>query len=258
MKKRIIITLAIFVAAALIGTAVFFTVKNAAAQNASNKTEKKESQQVREEEHITSAVEFLNRDDVIIPLSKLPDSIGKAGEDRIVKYMGHDYYFGYTANMVGGLNAMLILTEEQSRELLTAPDISEISYFQSECLPYMLRWRRVYTNYYPGNMAKNMLDVRKTIYYYFDDRIVIVVNAEWDIGPVNVTGARITVIPKTEDESYPFLIPEEGAEKDPLGIYYQAYRDYVISFYDDFNDFYAQNVLGWPENWKESYETQPE
>ncbi len=257
MKKRAIIVLAVFVAAALIGTAVFFTVKNAAAQNASNKTEKKESQQVREEEHITSAVEFLSRDDVIIPLSELPESIGKAGSDRIINYMGHDYYFGYTANMVGGLNAMLILTEEQSRELLTAPDISEISYFQSECLVHMLRWRRVYADYFPGNMAQNRLDVRRIAYYYFDDRIVIVV-CGCELCPVNMTRARITVITDAEKESCPFLIPAENGEKEPEGTYYQSYRDYVISFYDDFNDFYAQNVLGWPENWKESYETQPE
>ena len=242
MKKRIIITLAIFVAAALIGTAVFFTVKNAAAQNASNKTEKKISQNVKEEEHISSAVEFFSRPDVIIPVSKIPEYKG-TGSNRVITLKGRQYYFGYTQNAVDGLNAMLILTEEESRELLTAPDIGEISYFQSECLQKMLRWNRVYTDYYPADPAKNMLDVRNTTYYYFDDRTVIVV-CGCELCPVNMTQARITVITDAEKESCPFLIPAENGEKEPEGTYYQSYRDYVVSFYKDYGDFYSQEVLG--------------
>ena len=239
MKKRVIIALAVFAAAALIGTAVFFTVKNAAAQNASNKKEKNESQQVREEEHITSAVEFLNRADVIIPLSELPESIGKAGSDRIINYKGHDYYFGCTANAVGGLNAMLILTEEQSREILTAPDIAEISYYQSECLTLMVRWSRKYTDYYQTDVNKNMVDVRKTVYYYFDDRTVVVANDLCGIGPVDGTGARIEVI--ANDSNPGFLIPEEGAEKAEQGTYYDSYFEYIVKLENRLGGYQTDN-----------------
>ena len=225
MKKRIIITLAIFVAAALIGTAVFFTVKNAAAQNASNKTEKKESQQVREEEHITSAVEFFGRPDVFIPLSEVPDSIRKQGTDKIVTYKGQKYYFGTVPGF--SIGAMLILTEDQSRELLTAPDIAEISFFQSECLPYMVKWRRVYTDYHPGDIYRNIYEIRRIFYYFFDDRTVVVANDLFGLGPLNGDGARIEVIANGSDPG--FLIPEEGAEKAEQGTYYDSYFEYIVN-----------------------------
>ena len=122
---------------------------------------------------------------------------------------------------------MLILTEEQSREILTAPDIAEISYYQSECLTLMVRWSRKYTDYYQTDVNKNMVDVRKTVYYYFDDRTVVVANDFCGIGPADGTGARIEVI--ANDSNPGFLIPEEGAEKAEQGTYYDSYFEYIVN-----------------------------
>ncbi|MCR5055581.1 MAG: hypothetical protein K6B54_01570 [Clostridia bacterium] len=235
MKKQAIIVLAIFVAAVLIGTAAFFTVKNAAAKNAYQKAEKT----VKQEEHITSAVDFLNKTDVIIPASELPESLQKGGIDRIIEYKGKKYYYGFTANPIAERAAMLILTEEQSREILTAPDIAEISYYQSECLTLMVRWSRKYTDYYQTDVNKNMVDVRKTVYYYFDDRTVVVANDFCGIGPVDGTGARIEVI--ANDSNPGFLIPEEGAEKAEQGTYYDSYFEYIVKLENRLGGYQTDN-----------------
>ena len=87
---------------------------------------------------INSALTFLNnpevisKDDRTATTTKSPELL-KPGE----------IYVGGTLNDTKNKYDLLILDKEQSEKILTADDITQISYHQSECRPIRLRWEDV-------------------------------------------------------------------------------------------------------------------
>ncbi|MBO4327528.1 MAG: hypothetical protein J5950_09685 [Clostridia bacterium] len=180
---------------------------------------------------VISAVDFLSAPDMIIEGSEIPEE-QRPGVNSVFEYNRKSYYYGYTPNAVNGKRyAMRILSKEQSEALLSAPDITKISYLQSECLIKMLGLDRVSVDMLP--IESNIAAVRGAYYYYLNNSVVIVAVDtllltlplnEWD-----KDSSRILVIPEDEASAYPFTIPAEGysfEESEERGTYYSRLFEY--------------------------------
>ncbi len=236
-KKTLTVILVIMIAAVTLGAATFFTVKMVTAQDAG-----KSGQPGKNDEKITSAEAFFAQADVIIDASLLPDDL-KYGNNTIIQYKGRDYYLGYTPNMIGGGKfAMRILTSKESDELLSAPDIDKITYFQSECLTKMLRWDNVSVD--RNNVNTNIVRSSTAHYYRLEDRTVVIVNDISLMALEKVAGsdpekAFIAVVARGEEDGCSFRIPPEGykpSDETGMGPYYREVFESFKADYADIND----------------------
>lgn len=178
---------------------------------------------------ISSAVDFLNLDSVILKdttgrrITKSPETLNP-GQLYIGAIPGYEYSrYGF-----------LILDKEQSKKILTAEDLTEITYGQSECLPYMLRWDDV-----------SVLDVHngrdKAYFYYLEDSTVVIVNDGIRRVDRNkeCNKAWITVISKDDEERYASWIPPKGTIvncSDADVTLYEAYYKYLRDFFVEETD----------------------
>ncbi|MBO4260998.1 MAG: hypothetical protein J5921_00095 [Clostridia bacterium] len=158
-----------------------------------------------------------------------------------------EYYSGYTPNYRSEKYDMLMLDREQSRRILEADDIGDITYLQSECLPIMLLWDDVSViDVYSYLLYKGRY-AYKAFYYYLDDRTVIILNdaAKTSSEYVKDEKAWIAVVPKGEEDSFPFEIPPMGTHVSPdsenKGEYEQYYNDLRAYFMKD-SKFVAVNL----------------
>lgn len=172
---------------------------------------------------------------------------------------------------------ILLLNKDQSKAVLSASDLTSISYRQSECLPLMLDWDDVsvidvYSYLYDNSSAY------KAFCYYLENSTVIIVNdaARKADAYKNNTSAWIVSVPKGEEGSYPFEIPPKGtvitpdsANKSEYEQFYDSLRTYFMkddafvpvllppTVYEDYMKDYRQWIdwrLANPEEyaaWKE-------
>ena len=179
---------------------------------------------------IDSAVEFL----------ALPQVITKA-DDNAIKTTAPEtlapgeYYTGGTPNFRQTYD-LLILDRERSLKILEAADLTNITYFQSECLPIMLRWDNVsvldmyrYSQDYDGC-------ARRAYYYYLDDSTVVILNDALRTIDANRSydKAWILVIPKEDEAGSDPRIPPMGTfvdRSDPDAALYEPYYDFIRGYF---------------------------
>ncbi len=183
---------------------------------------------------IDSAVEFLNLPDVIEKVTAVYDTKFDNYPEKIEP--GQYYYGKLKANYSTDWPYRLLkLDREQSRCLLSASDITDINYIQSECLPLMLSWDRISVIDDFSHSASNCAYM--AYYYYLDDSTVIIVNdgaKAYDKAYKNDDSAWILVIPKGEEKTYPFSIPPEGT--------FVSYKDHNPGTYDFYCSFYYERL----------------
>ncbi len=177
----------------------------------------------------TSAVEFLSRKWVISD-----DTQDEKNTKEPEKLEPGQRYIGGTPNYAREKYSLLILDKDQSRKLLTAEDLTSISYRQSECLPIMLRWDDV-----------SVLDMYedweykawRAYYYYLEDSTVIIVNdaarryERFD----GYDKPWILVIPKADEDNYRSWIPPKGTvvkRTDRNASLYEPYYERLREYFD--------------------------
>ena len=224
---------------------------------------------------IDSAVEFLGLPDVIEKVTAVYDTKFDNYQEKIEP--GQYYYGKLKANYSTDWPYRLLkLDREQSRRLLSTSDIAGITYVQSECLPLMLSWDRI--SVIDDFSHSATLSAYMAYYYYLDDSTVIIVNdgaKAYDKAYKNDDSAWILVIPKGEEDSYPFSIPPEGTfvsydDHDPetydfyCSFYYESLRNYLMKdskfvpiarpsyVYPDYMTDYAE-WIAWRERHPEEY-----
>jgi|GEM_PF-4100106 len=205
---------------------------------------------------ITSAVEFLScpgvisKDDTSAKRTKDPETL-KPGE----------IYVGGTANDRAGKYDLLILDREQSLKLLTASDLTRISYQQSECLPLMLRWDDISVLdmywYYKNYKTRAC----RAYYYYLEDSTVIIVNDAVRVYRLNLEYDKpwILVIPKEDEAKYAAWIPPKGTitgQDELRSVLYAPYYDCIRNYFLSDPELPAREGLIEPENteYMRSYE----
>lgn len=173
---------------------------------------------------IDSAVEFLNKTYVISRAS------GVVSNPKTGLPEPGQYYVGGTPNYPRDRYDMLILDKEQTGRILAAPDLTEITYKQSECLPIMLRWDDVSVIDVYSYLVDDV-SAYKAFYYYLDDSTVIIVNdaAGKSSAYKGHDKAWITVVPKGKESSYHFEIPPKGTVVSPDSDNKKTFEHY----YDD-------------------------
>lgn len=177
---------------------------------------------------ITSAVEFL----------ALPQVITKSGDKTTNTTAPEspdpgEYYTGGTPNFRQTYD-LLVLDRERSLKILEAADLTDITYFQSECLPIMLRWDKVsvldmyrYTQEYDGCAWR-------AYYYYLDDSTVVILNDALRTIDANrnYDKAWILIIPKEDEDDS--RIPPMGTfidRSDPDAALYEPYYDFIRGYF---------------------------
>lgn len=122
------------------------------------------------------------------------------------------------------------LSEQESAEILTARDITEITAFQAECLVRMLTVDKEKKSAIDLTWTNTgTVSLRTAYYYYLEDATVIVVN-DFRKMIKETDKAWILVIPNGEEAGYPFEIPAPGVnamypEDDPDGVYAACQKD---------------------------------
>ena len=225
MKRKTIITILLVAAAVLVtGVATFLTVQGVRASGHRANSHNKERTPV------TSAVEFFAGSKTVISEDDIEEKAGFS-TGGTVKIDGEDYYFGYTPNMFFGKRfAMKKLSEQESVEILTARDITEITAFQAECLTRMLTVDKENKSAIDLTWTNTgIVSLRTAYYYYLEDATVIVVN-DFRKMIKETDKAWILVIPNGEEAGYPFEIPAPGVnamypEDDPDGVYAACQKD---------------------------------
>ena len=175
---------------------------------------------------ITSAVEFLNYPGVIL------DDVGKTSrtKDPAALKPG-ELYIGGTANDPSK-HGLMVLDKEQSLRILTASDLTRISYQQSECLPLMLRWDDISVldmYWYYKNYETRAC---RAYYYYLEDSTVIIVNDAVRVYRLNLEYDKpwILVIPKEDEAKYTAWIPPKGTITGQDELRSVLYAPYYIQF----------------------------
>ena len=242
MKRKILSIIFIFAGVLLLVTAIFMVKGLLAKDNKTNvlSLDPDDPEEAiinleanKVEPEIRSAVDFLRAPDMIIDAAQIPEG-ERPKVNSVFDYRGNSYYYGYTPNAFNGKRyAMRILSKEQSEALLSAPDITKIGYFQSECLINMLSLDSMSVDVLP--IESNAVTIRGAYYYYLEDSIVIVaVDTLLMTSPLNEgekDSSRIIVIPKGEESVYPFKIPPEDysfEESEEPGTYYRELFDYFV------------------------------
>ena len=181
---------------------------------------------------IYSAVEYLNNNYAISKAS------GIVSNPETGLPNPGQYYVGGTPNYPREEYDMLILDREQSRRILIADDLTDITYKQSECLPIMLRWDDVSVIDVYSYLADDT-SAYKAFYYYLDESTVVIVNdaARKDEAFKKNDKAWIVVIPRGEESFYPFEIPPKGTVVSPDSKNKEDYEHY-------YNDLRAYFMAG--------------
>ncbi len=181
---------------------------------------------------ISSAVDFLNLDSVIST-----DTAGQRATKYPEKLNPGQTYIGDIPNYKNDKYKLRILDKEQTEKILTADDLTEITYVQSECLPIMLRWDDVSVIDVYKYLQEKTAYVFRAYFYYLEDSTVIIVNDGVRRLDRNkeCDKAWITVISKDDEERYGSWIPPKGtivncsdADVTLYEPYYKCLRNYFI------------------------------
>ncbi|MBO7658108.1 MAG: hypothetical protein J6T65_02225 [Clostridia bacterium] len=186
---------------------------------------------------ITSAVEFMNKEDELAGWV-IDDEIKNADKESLNP---GDWFREYLPNYAGVKANLRKLSSGQSLQLLTADDLTAISYRQSEELPLMLDWQDMSTiDVHSFLLREDDGFAYKAFYYYLADSTVIIVNDY--AGRVKAAEhiedkAWIAVIPKGNESAYPFTIPEKGTFITPSS----ENADSFASYYDELRTYFLKD-----------------
>jgi hypothetical protein len=237
-KKRIVISVIAVCACVIAAVEGFLTVKGGKA------AEMKKNGRAKEDRCITSAVQFFADPETVIEEKNITDK-SRLKDGDVGQIDGIDYYFGSLPNIIPtGRFAMRKLNKNESHAILTAPDLTELSSFQAECLSCMLTWDSEQRSVIDVSPHTEMVQRYKAIYYYMEDRTVILVVdfalRSQKINPLDKSW--ILVIPEGEEDAYPFDIPPAGTYVNPYDEDVGSYEHYYKELKDWLSDRFLKEL----------------
>lgn len=136
----------------------------------------------------------------------------------------------------GSGDELPVLDKEQSQRLLTAKDLTEITYEQSGRLPSVLTWDDVSVIDMYRYTAEYERSVWRAYYYYLEDRAVVIVNDAIRTLKDNKDYDRawILVVPKDGGEKLENRIPPKGTvvgRADEEASLYEPYYNWVRNYF---------------------------